>query len=997
MRLASLHVAAFGALTEFEVRDLADADVLVLLGPNESGKSTLHEFLCTALFGFRPANREQHPYAPWSGVNAEGHARFVLSDGRTAAVHRRLMSTPQGVLAIDGGDGEPLANRAVPWVGHVTRAMFDSLFALTADEAFELQQGAWSQVEDRLLGGASYSFLRSARDAAEDLQKQADGLWRNDRRGNPRAKVLQQLLKDLKDARKAALDRTDRVLALNRELDKLAEEIDEAVSERRKASTRLKWAADLLPVWRTLEQVASLRRRADDTLRGTSFPRDPGAQLQSRRESLTSLRADHDAKIAERRALRGRLEIPPAAKALTAAEPQITALVQQVRAHQGDLSRRDDYKSEAAAARDSLDRLAEQTLIRPIDGPVADALRRLPMAEVRGRIGEWEDGRRPIEQAEDRAGDREEEVSAAARRLAEAPGDEIAGPLRARLANLRALQALEAPAASGSTRPRRGWIAAAVIAAILVVVALVVGVAGVALHVSWAGIVAGVLLVAASGIFALFGRRPQSTTDRTRSRREAARLRRELGLAAEDDVEVCLARASQDLLLVQRRPELEQELAHAEDRAQRASKEVARLGAARGEIRETLGSLLASIPLATTHLEHPSSAQVADLGALRTALLRFDEASTRHEDADRAVQVRSASAAALLQGLDRDAPADAMDAITLLDRELIEARKVAQRAEEAGQALPAAEKQLKDLEASIDQTEQAVRELESALAALDPDSTDHDAGLALYEQALHRREQADILEQNLREEIPEWKDLAGEAASLRESGEELHLEIEEKETLEARVADRDQCIQDLRERQGKLAQERSDLQALPGADHVDGEIESVEEDLAGVKRQRDQRSLLRALIQRADRRYREQHQPPVLRAASAYVTTLTDGRYTSLATEDRSAGATLTVTTADDPFPRPVRHPLSRGTRQQLYLALRLALVDHIDSPDPLPLLLDEMFVNWDPTRTGAGLRILQDIARKRQVLLMTCQPRFAARVHEAVGARLIDLGASSA
>ena len=70
------------------------------------------------------------------------------------------------------------------------------------------------------------------------------------------------------------------------------------------------------------------------------------------------------------------------------------------------------------------------------------------------------------------------------------------------------------------------------------------------------------------------------------------------------------------------------------------------------------------------------------------------------------------------------------------------------------------------------------------------------------------------------------------------------------------------------------------------------------------------------------------------------------------------------------------RHPrlLSTGTRQQLYLALRIALLELVDSVGvALPLMADDILVNFDdPRRRGAALALAQ-LAKKRQVIVCTC------------------------
>ncbi|MBT8337817.1 MAG: hypothetical protein KJO11_14525, partial [Gemmatimonadetes bacterium] len=79
--------------------------------------------------------------------------------------------------------------------------------------------------------------------------------------------------------------------------------------------------------------------------------------------------------------------------------------------------------------------------------------------------------------------------------------------------------------------------------------------------------------------------------------------------------------------------------------------------------------------------------------------------------------------------------------------------------------------------------------------------------------------------------------------------------------------------------------------------------------------------------------------------------------------------------------PREVAEPLSTGTREQVYLALRLALVAHLDEGgERLPLFFDEVFVNWDPERRERGLDLLVRTAAERQVFLFTCHPDWADR-----------------
>lgn len=68
---------------------------------------------------------------------------------------------------------------------------------------------------------------------------------------------------------------------------------------------------------------------------------------------------------------------------------------------------------------------------------------------------------------------------------------------------------------------------------------------------------------------------------------------------------------------------------------------------------------------------------------------------------------------------------------------------------------------------------------------------------------------------------------------------------------------------------------------------------------------------------------------------------------------------------------------LSRGTADQIYLAVRLAVCDlALPGEDPAPLILDDALVNFDDERLSLALKLLQDLSSRRQILLFTCQSR---------------------
>src|SRR5690606_22907537 len=58
VRIERIRIDAFGRLSGFDSGEAPLSRLVVMLGPNEAGKSTIFQFLTTILYGFKPASRE---------------------------------------------------------------------------------------------------------------------------------------------------------------------------------------------------------------------------------------------------------------------------------------------------------------------------------------------------------------------------------------------------------------------------------------------------------------------------------------------------------------------------------------------------------------------------------------------------------------------------------------------------------------------------------------------------------------------------------------------------------------------------------------------------------------------------------------------------------------------------------------------------------------------------------------------------------------------------
>jgi uncharacterized protein YhaN len=142
-----------------------------------------------------------------------------------------------------------------------------------------------------------------------------------------------------------------------------------------------------------------------------------------------------------------------------------------------------------------------------------------------------------------------------------------------------------------------------------------------------------------------------------------------------------------------------------------------------------------------------------------------------------------------------------------------------------------------------------------------------------------------------------------------------------------------------------------------------------------------ERRIARELLRGTRRYYEAQHRPAVLERAETLFLAWTDPEYSGF---DLLSGSGLAAVIAREDGVRVALEGLSRGTAEQLYLAMRLALVEHLGTQqESMPIVMDDVLVNFDPERAKAVANLLCRFAREHQVLLFTCHPSTAEMFRE--------------
>lgn len=177
-----------------------------------------------------------------------------------------------------------------------------------------------------------------------------------------------------------------------------------------------------------------------------------------------------------------------------------------------------------------------------------------------------------------------------------------------------------------------------------------------------------------------------------------------------------------------------------------------------------------------------------------------------------------------------------------------------------------------------------------------------------------------------------------------------------------------------------LAMTQGEINTLGDSAALQSKLTALDEQLQRRRAEHSAITLAMDALKQANATLQSRMSPALNKRAGELFHALTGGRYdqVSLTREFEALAAR-----ADDVTPRNMLY-LSKGTVDQLYLAVRLAVCDLVlDGEDPAPLILDDALVHFDDARLSLALDLLSRLGEHRQILLFTCQGRERAYLEQ--------------
>lgn len=183
--------------------------------------------------------------------------------------------------------------------------------------------------------------------------------------------------------------------------------------------------------------------------------------------------------------------------------------------------------------------------------------------------------------------------------------------------------------------------------------------------------------------------------------------------------------------------------------------------------------------------------------------------------------------------------------------------------------------------------------------------------------------------------------------------------------------------------EGLLADYQSDSDELQ---RVEEETVAVKDKISYLKHKDEALKLAYEVLTEAGMEIKRTFAPSLDSSMSSIITGLTAGRYMDLRGDDRLG---LKVAVSENGEVKDALM-LSGAAADQMYLALRLAMSELLSAgKESLPVIMDEVFSQFDDDRTQLALRYLYESYDKRQILIFTCKKREVEIAREIYGSKI--------
>lgn len=301
LRICDIYIDGFGIYHNQTVRDIPDGIVL-FIGKNEGGKTTLMEFIRATLFGF-PSSKTRNIYPPLRGGNHGGRIRLITRDGKAIAIQRfgkRAVISYEDGRSVQAEPSEKLFN--------IDRWTFEKIFAIGLGDLQGLGILSEDSVRGRILSASAGIGARSIPNIMNNIKTELDNLLKSGRATNPKINQILRKLSEIRDGIRELQKNSENYGELQKRLAELDEQIKQGqkdISAMRQRVERIKLIEQARKVWVELKENEN---KLVELEFASDFPPKGLERFESLKENIENALVERDDFIAKMQPLEAELQ-----------------------------------------------------------------------------------------------------------------------------------------------------------------------------------------------------------------------------------------------------------------------------------------------------------------------------------------------------------------------------------------------------------------------------------------------------------------------------------------------------------------------------------------------------------------------------------------------------------------------------------------------------------------------------------------------------------------
>ncbi|AZR74342.1 hypothetical protein BBF96_13660 [Anoxybacter fermentans] len=212
---------------------------------------------------------------------------------------------------------------------------------------------------------------------------------------------------------------------------------------------------------------------------------------------------------------------------------------------------------------------------------------------------------------------------------------------------------------------------------------------------------------------------------------------------------------------------------------------------------------------------------------------------------------------------------------------------------------------------------------------------------------------------------------------LLQTFDRLFKEYTSLEDVQKAYEDSDRNLKSLEKELERLKEKRqtlkNEIEYLATTENLEKAQKQIDGARAELRLLAEKFAIYRAaayILNQVQKRFIEKTKGELLSQASRILNQITNGEYKEILPPDNLIDIDFKIV-LDDGVIQDTADILSRGTREQLFMAVRINRIQEIDPP--LPVILDDSLVNFDIYHMDKVVELLANLAKSHQIFVMTC------------------------